>query len=89
MEGTEYLPPGHQEKRQKRVILGGTGIAGSKLHPVYNFMTLALSPGNKRNELSVPAAVFTCPLHSGCLIQSRITSVSTWRHVYYPQACLL
>lgn len=69
--GRHRVPPGHQEeKRQKRIILGGPGIAGSKLHSVYNFMTLALSPGKKRNELSIHAAVFSCPLHAGCLIQS-------------------
>lgn len=56
-------------EEQKRRILGGSRVLGCKLHPVYSFITLALSPGKKRNGLSSPA-VFTCPLHSGCLIQS-------------------
>lgn len=59
------VSPEHQEKSQERIILGGTGIAGSKLHPVYNFITVALSPGKKRNELSVLTAVLTCLLPSG------------------------
>lgn len=46
----------------KRMILGGAGMGGRKLHPVYSFITLVWKPGKKRN-------VCCLHLHSGCLIQ--------------------